>query len=31
MAQLFKVILGEVHIIFAQFVTEYYTEKLLSS
>ena len=31
MAQLFKVRLGKVHIIFALFVTEYYTEKLSSS
>ena len=29
--QLFKVRLGKVHTIFALFVTEYYTEKLLSS
>ena len=27
----FQVRLGKVHIIFALFVTEYYTEKLLSS
>ena len=29
MAKLFKVRLGKVHIMFALFVTEYYTEKLL--
>ena len=29
-SQLFKVRLGKVHIIFALFVTEYYTEKLLN-
>ena len=30
-SQLFKVRLGKLHVIFALFVTEYYTEKILSS